>query len=93
MANKHTARVQREFMFINGHRVEIAEYRTNKAGERMGLEPSHGYYEEVQTPWGAVERCYIVTVPSLSGDKQRYASVYKPVTNPNVQWSVFEVFG
>lgn len=81
-----------EYTVVNGRRVQIADYRTNKAGERMGLEPSYGYYEEVKTPWGAVERCYVVTVPGLSGQKQKYASVFKPVTNPNVRWSVFEVF-
>lgn len=73
-------------------RVKLQERKTNKNGETIGLEAPYGYYEDLVTPWGAVERCYVVTVPSLSGDKQRYASVYKPVTNPSVHWSVFEVF-
>lgn len=81
-----------EYTTIDKRRVKIQERRKNKNGDDMGIEPSYGYYEELMTPWGAIERCYVVTVPALSGEKQRYASVYKPVTNPNVQWSVFEVF-
>ncbi len=86
------AKDEYEYTVINKRRVRIADRKMNKTGTRSSLEPSYGYYEELVTPWGAVERCYVVVVPALSGEKQRYASVYKPVTNPNVQWSVFEVF-
>ena len=79
------------YTYINGRRVQVAEYRRNKDGVKDGLEPSYGYYKNVTTPWGAVERCYVVTVPSLAGGKESYASVYKPVTNPGVRWSVFPV--
>lgn len=81
-----------EFTTINGRRVRVAEYRKNRNGENDGLEPSYGYYKDVVTPWGAVETCYIVTLPSLAGGKESYASIYKPATNPGVRFSVFPVF-
>lgn len=80
-----------DFTVINGRRVKVAEYRKNKNGDRDGLEPSHGYYKSVVTPWGAVETCYVVTLPSLAGGKETYASVYKPATNPGVRFSVFQI--
>lgn len=81
-----------EYTIINGQRVRLNDRRKNKDGEYDGLEPSYGYYKEVMTPWGAMERCYIVTVPSLFGGKETFASVYKPATNPGVRWSVFQVY-
>jgi len=81
-----------EHTTIDNRRVKLQERKTNKNGEAIGLEAPYGYYEDLIAPWGAVERCYVVTVPGLSGEKQRYASVYKPATNPSVYWSVFEVF-
>lgn len=85
------AGISYEYTVINGRRVRVADRKVNKSGDYFGVDASYGYYEELKTPWGAVERCYVVTVPSLSGGKQKYASIYKPTTNPNVQWSVFEV--
>lgn len=80
-----------EYTMIDGHRVRVADRRTGKNGDQDGLEPSYGYYKQVVTPWGELERCYIVTVPSLAGGKEKYASVFKPVTNPGVRWSVFQL--
>jgi hypothetical protein len=83
---------ERNFTIVNGNRVQIPDRRKNKNGDYEGLEPSYGYYKEVVTPWGAIERCYLVTVPSLAGGKEIYASVFKPSTNPGVRWSVFKVY-
>jgi hypothetical protein len=82
---------ERNFTVINGNRVQIPDRRKNKNGDYEGLEPSYGYYEWVKAPWGAQELCYLVTVPSLAGEKEIYASVFKPKTNPGVRWSVFKV--
>lgn len=81
-----------DYTVIDGRRVRLADRKVNKKGETEGLEPSYGYYKNVVTPWGELERCYVVTVPSLAGGKEKYASVYKPVTNPGVRWSVFQIF-
>lgn len=82
-----------EFRILGGQRVRLQEVRHNKKGDRDGLEPSYGYYKDALTPWGQMERCYIVHVPSLAGGYEKFASVYKPKTNPGVRWSVFQVFG
>jgi hypothetical protein len=81
----------RSYTTIDGHRVKVAERRLDKTGKSDGLEPSHGYKANIKTPWGAWEQCYVVTTPGLSGEKERYASVYRPVTNPGVRWSVFQI--
>jgi len=52
-----------------------------------------GYFRNVMTPWGCVERCSVVKMPSLLGGFVEYASVYKPASNPGVRWSVFEIKG
>lgn len=85
------AKLDYDYTVIDGRRVRTADRRFNKNGESDGLDPSYGYYMHVKTPWGETERCYIVTVPSLAGGKERYASVYKPATNPGVRWSVFQI--
>lgn len=82
-----------EYRIVDGHRVRLQERRRNKKGEADGIEASYGYYANVLTPWGEMERCYVVAVPSLAGGFEKFASVYKPVTNPGVRWSVFQVFG
>jgi len=81
-----------EHTVINGRRVRLQDRRYSKKGEPDGLEPSYGYYKMVMTPWGEMERCYIVSMPSLAGGYETFASVYKPATNPGVRWSVFQVF-
>jgi len=80
-----------DFTIIDGHRVRVPDYRKNKNGDRDGLEPCYGYYKNVVTPWGAIEKCYVVTLPSLGGGKESYASVYKPESNPGVRFSVFQI--
>jgi hypothetical protein len=85
-------KIDYDYTIIDGNRVRVADRRKGKNGDYEGLEPSYGYYKEVVTPWGAMERCYIVTVPSLAGGKETFASVFKPVTNPGVRWSVFQVY-
>jgi hypothetical protein len=80
-----------DYVIIDGERVQVPGYRYNKKGEKDGLESSYGYYKKVKTPWGAMERCFIVTVPSLAGGKDSYASVFKPESNPGVRWSVFQL--
>jgi hypothetical protein len=79
------------FTIIDGQRVQVQPFRKNKYGEKDGLEPSYGYYKNVLTPWGAIEKCYVVTLPSLAGGKESYASVYKPESNPGVRFSVFKI--
>lgn len=81
-----------EYRIVDGHRVKLQERRINKKGEPDGIEASYGYYKECMTPWGQLERCYIVNSPSLAGGFEKFASVYKPKTNPGVRWSVFQVF-
>ena len=80
-----------EYTLIDGRRVKVAARRYKLNGDSDGLEPSYGYHRKVVTPWGEVEKCFIVSVPSLSGGKERFASIYKPVTNPGVRWSVFQI--
>lgn len=80
-----------DYVIIDGERVRVSDYRYNKKGDKDGLEPSYGYYKKVKTPWGAIERCFIVSVPSLGGGKDSYASVFKPESNPGVRWSVFQL--
>jgi len=80
-----------DYVIIDGERVRVSDYRYNKKGDKDGLEPSYGYYKKVKTPWGAIERCFIVSVPSLAGGKDSYASVFKPESNPCVHWSVFQL--
>lgn len=63
----------------------------NTNNVKQPLDAPVGYFKNVMTPWGVVERCNVVAMPSLSGEKVEYASVYKPVTNPGVRWSVFEI--
>lgn len=50
-----------------------------------------GYYMDVKTPWGAIERCNVVSMPNVSGEKDNYASISRPKTNPHVKWSVFKI--
>ena len=51
----------------------------------------YGHFRLVKTPWGAYERCSVVSMPMLDGSWAEYASVYMPRTNPGVRWSVFEI--
>jgi hypothetical protein len=54
-------------------------------------EPPKGYYKDVVTPWGAVERCNVIKMPALAGGTEEYAMISKPQTNPGVRFSVFKV--
>jgi hypothetical protein len=81
-----------DYTIRDGHRVRLQEQRYNKEGKPDGIEPSYGYYKRILTPWGKMERCYVVAVPSLAGGYEKFASVYKPETNPGVRWSVFQIF-
>ena len=63
----------------------------NSPNTKQPIDAPAGYFKNVMTPWGRVERCNVVKMPSLLGGFVEYASVYKPASNPGVRWSVFEI--
>ncbi len=75
-------------ILIDNHRVRVAGL--NPAPGK-GIGPSYGYRKQVMTPWGAIEECIVVTVPSLSGEKDKYAQLYRPKSNPGVAFSTFKL--
>lgn len=77
-----------DIMMIDGNRVRVPELLSRPG---KGIEPSYGYRKRITTPWGATEDCIIVTVPSLSGEKDKYAQVYRPKSNPGVAFSTFRL--
>lgn len=80
--------VDNDTILIDNRRVRVAEFNT-QAGK--GIAPSYGYRKQVVMPWGAIEECIVVTVPSLSGGKDKYAQVYRPKSNPGVSFSTFRL--
>lgn len=86
--NKQNGFIGDEIMMIDGQRVSIPKL-IGEPGK--GVEPSYGYHKRVMTPWGVDEDCIIVTVPSLSGEKDKYAQVYRPKSNPGVAFSTFRL--
>lgn len=63
----------------------------NTLSAKQPTDAPAGYFKNAMTPWGCVERCNVVKMPSLLGGFVEYASVYKPASNPGVRWSVFEI--
>jgi hypothetical protein len=54
-------------------------------------EPPYGTVRNVLTPWGAVEKCNIIAMRTFSPQKEYYAFVDKPVSNPGVSASCFKL--
>lgn len=75
-----------DVMIVDGQRVRVPEKTTNG-----GLEASYGYRKRLRTPWGAYETCTVFSVPSLYGERERYAQVHRPVSNPGVALSTFKL--
>ncbi len=75
-------------MIIDGNRVRVPELLSQTG---KGVEPSYGYRKRITTPWGAQEVCTIMTVPSLHGEKEKYAHVYRPASNKGVSFSTFRL--
>lgn len=86
--NKQNSFIGDDIMMIDGHRVRIADFN-EPAGQ--GVAPSYGYHKTIMTPWGTNENCIIVTVTSLLGEKDKYAQVYRPKSNPGVAFSTFRL--
>ena len=86
--SKRNGYVDDDTMIIDGNRVRVAEFNSHSG---KGVQPSYGYRKRVMTPWGASEICTIMTVPSLSGEKEKYAHVYRPASNKGVAFSTFKL--
>lgn len=80
--------VDDDFMVIDGQKVKVPEL-IGQAGK--GVAPSYGYRKRLMTPWGAYEICTVMTVPSLYGEKEKYAHVYRPKSNPGVAFCTFRL--
>lgn len=50
-----------------------------------------GVVQEVVTPWGTVEAATVVTSRTFGTEKERYATISGPKTNPYVRFSAFRV--
>lgn len=86
--NKRDGYLNDDIMMVDGQRVLVPKLLSQPG---KGVEASYGYRKRVKTPWGADEDCIIVTVPSLSGERDKYAQVYRPKSNPGVAFSAFKL--
>ena len=78
--------VDEDTMIVDGHRVKVADKMT-----MGGLEASYGYKKRLMTPCGSYEVCTVFSVPSLYGERERYAQVHRPSTNLGVAFSTFKL--
>ena len=86
--NKQNRYQDNDTVVIDGQKVKVPEL-IKQLGN--GVAPSYGYRKQLMTPWGAQEVCTVVTVHSLSGEKDKYAQVYRPKSNPGVAFSTFRL--
>jgi hypothetical protein len=86
--NKRIGYIDDNTTIIDGQKVKVPEL-IGEPGK--GVAPSYGYRKRIMTPWGKHEVCTIMTVSSLHGEKEKYAHVYRPTTNPGVAFSTFKL--
>lgn len=81
------------YRIIDGKRVPLAQYVTEARYGREGtrLDASYGYKKRVVMHDGTKEMCTVYVTRGLAVNKERYATVARPSSDPLVAFRCFRL--
>lgn len=81
------------YRIVDGRRVPLARYMTEARYGREGtrLDASYGYKKQVTMYDGTRETCTVYVTRGLGSNKERYATVARPSSDPLVAFRCFRL--